>query len=87
MIIGALLVIATLVVLVQNTDDVPFEFLWFDVDLPLGVLLLVAGLIALASGELIGLLWRRRRRRVRTMRRELDELRRRESAGRAGAGS
>lgn len=85
MIVGTLLVVAMLVVLVQNTDDVPFEFLWFDVDLPLGVLLLVAGLITLAAGELIGVLWRRRRRRVRTMRQELDDLRRRQAGDRAGS--
>lgn len=85
MIVGTLLVVAMLVVLVQNTDDVPFEFLWFDVDLSLGVLLLVAGLITLAAGELIGVLWRRRRRRVRTMRQELDDLRRRQAGDRAGS--
>ncbi|HSL58165.1 MAG TPA: LapA family protein [Acidimicrobiales bacterium] len=76
MIVGALLVLATVIVLVQNTDAVPFEFLWFEVEVPLGVLLLIAGLVTFAAGELIGVLWRRRRRRVRTMQRELDSLRR-----------
>lgn len=74
-------VLATLlvVVLAQNTDTVPFEFVTLDAEPSLSILLLAtavaSSLITLAAAGV----WRRRRRRTRTEREELDRLRRRQT--------
>lgn len=64
---------AFLVVVVQNTHDVVFEFLWFDTTISLSLALAITFGTALVLGEVIGFVWRRRRR---TRRRERDELKR-----------
>jgi len=64
---------ALLVVIIQNTHDVAFEFLWFDVQTPLSLVLAITFGVALVVGEVVGFVWRRRRR---TRMRERDELRR-----------
>lgn len=61
------------VVALQNTQDVDFSFLWFDVSAPLILILAITFGAALVVGEVIGFVWRRRRR---TRLRERDELRR-----------
>lgn len=71
-----ILAVLLIIVLAQNTGAVPFEFLWFEVEAPLFVLLLVAAAGAAALTELLGGLWRRRRRTQRTEREELQRLRR-----------
>lgn len=78
--VGLLLAITALVVvIIQNTHDVAFEFLWFDVETPLSLVLAITFGVALVMGEVIGFVWRRRRR---TRLREREELRRlRERAG------
>jgi uncharacterized integral membrane protein len=45
---------AVLVVVGQNVERVPFEFLWWEADVPLAVLLLATALAALVLGELVG---------------------------------
>lgn len=71
----ALLVAISLFVLVivQNSQDVEFEFLWFDVAMPLSLILAITFGVALVVGEVTGFVWRRRRR---TRLREREELRR-----------
>lgn len=64
------------VVAFQNTQDVEFDFLWFDVAVPLIVLLAITAGIAVVATETIGFVWRHRRRRVRRDRDELKRLRR-----------
>lgn len=66
--------IALLVIVAfQNTQDVEFTFLWFDASTPLSLILVITFGIALVIGEVIGFVWRHRRR---TRLRERDELRR-----------
>ena len=60
----------------QNTQDVEFNFLWFDVAIPLIVILAITAGIAVVATETIGFVWRHRRRRARRERDELKRLRR-----------
>ena len=43
--VGALLALLMLVFVLQNSDDVPMEFLWMDTEVPLGAGLLLAAVI------------------------------------------
>lgn len=63
----------SIIVVIQNTHDVEFEFLWFDVAIPLSLILAITFGVALVLGEITGFVWRRRRR---TRLREREELRR-----------
>jgi uncharacterized integral membrane protein len=65
----ALLLVAALVLIIvgQNIDDVPFEFLWWEAQVSLAVLLLATAFVAVLASEAVGLVWRRRRRRVREL--------------------
>lgn len=71
------LAIAAVFLLAQNTEEVPFEFLWFDADVPLYVLFLVTALGASLATLLAAAVWRWRRRRGRTEHEELQRLRQR----------
>jgi uncharacterized integral membrane protein len=64
-----------LILAVQNTAPVTLEFLAWEVELPLFALLLGAGLLGVLLDELIGLVWRRQRRKRMEERAELDRLR------------
>lgn len=70
----ALIVAVALLIaaIIQNTSDVGFELFWFDVEAPLVVLLLGAGLFAVLVDEIVGLVWRRRRRELRRLRDQVD---------------
>lgn len=77
-VIALLVVGAAVVVLVaQNSHPVDASFLWFDGRPRLSVLLLAAIVGTAIVTELVGVIWRHRRRRARSMRTELEELRRR----------
>lgn len=78
------LVVAVFIVAVQNTESVRFEFLWWDLDVPLFALIVGGGIVAVVIDELIGLAWRRNRRRRLSERRELETLRRRDRERTAG---
>lgn len=67
--------IALIVVIVQNSHDVEFEFLWLDVTTPLVVVILVACAFSIVVDELVGFVWRRRRRIRIKERQELERLR------------
>jgi|GEM_PF-2769544 len=61
-----LLVGVALVALVaQNTEEVRFEFLAWDAEVPLVVLLLAVALATLLLDHVVGWIWRRRRRHLR----------------------
>jgi uncharacterized integral membrane protein len=77
----AVIVSMALLVLIafQNTQDVGFDFLWFDVAIPLIAILAITAGIAVVATETIGFIWRHRRRRVRRDRDELKRLRRQQS--------
>lgn len=65
-----------IIVLAQNTEAVPFSFLFWETNPPLFVLLLGTIAAAAASTLVVAEIWRRRRRRTRTEREELERLRR-----------
>ena len=72
--VGLVLAVALFVIItLQNMQDVEFSFLWFDAATPLSLILAITFAVALVIGEVIGFVWRRRRR---TRLRERDELRR-----------
>lgn len=66
---------AIVAVVVQNTHDVEFEFLWFDIETALLTIILVTALIAALATETVAAFWRSRRRKVLTEREELKRLR------------
>jgi uncharacterized integral membrane protein len=67
------------VVAFQNTQDVEFDFLWFDVAIPLILILAITAGLAVVATETVGFVWRHRRRRHRRERDELQRLRREQS--------
>ncbi len=64
-----------LILAVQNTAPVILEFLAWEVELPLFALIIGAGLLGVVLDELIGLVWRRQRRKRMAERAELARLR------------
>lgn len=61
-VIGAILAVALAVFVFQNSHEVPVEVFFWDFSGPLWLVLLVTILVALVMIELIGTLWRARRR-------------------------
>ena len=62
--VAAVLVVAALIFfVVQNGDDVDFEWLVFDMTGPLWVVIVVAAVAGAVLSEVLGFLRRRRRRR------------------------
>jgi uncharacterized integral membrane protein len=59
----------------QNQEAVPLEWLWVSTEVPLFVIVLVTALIAILADELVGLVWRARRRRRLAEKEELKRLR------------
>jgi uncharacterized integral membrane protein len=72
---GAIVLVAAalliVVVVAQNGERVEFEFLWWDATVPLGLLLLIAAVVTLVTDQVVGMVWRHRRRRVRAMTSEM----------------
>lgn len=68
-------IVLLVVFAVQNTETVPVEFLWFNGDYPLSIVILVtavaAGILSVVSAAII----RRRRRRRALEKHELRQLR------------
>ena len=73
---GVTAAILLIVLIVQNTERAAVEFLGFDWSTPLVAVILVSLLIGIILDEVVGVLFRRRRRRVKQEREELDRLRR-----------
>lgn len=73
----ALVVVAAafVIVAIQNANDVEFEFLWLEVSTPLILIVAITIATTLIVDEVVGLLWRRRRRTRLRERAELRELR------------
>ena len=59
----------------QNTQQVTLEFLSFEIDTPLIVVVLAAVLVGVVLDEIVGWVYRARRRRTLTDREELKHLR------------
>lgn len=70
-----LLGLILLIFAVQNTDDVSVSFLGWDFTFPLFGIAIGAALVAVVLDELIGVIWRRRRRAQLAERAELENLR------------
>lgn len=70
-----LLLVAFIVVVLQNAQNVDFDFLWITVTTPLSLIIAITTAASLAVGELIGFVWRRRRRSDLQRREELRQLR------------
>jgi len=74
--VGILVAAVLLLVLaVQNTQTVTLSFLGFDIDMPLFAVVVGAAIFAIVLDELVGLVWRARRRRRLSERAELQRLR------------
>lgn len=74
---GGFLLLTTLIVVfaVQNTQDVDLNFLGWNWNLPLVIVILIAALVAVLLDEVLGGLIKRRRLRARRERTELERLR------------
>lgn len=70
-----LIAAAFVIVALQNSHTVEFEFLWLDVSTPLILIIAITIAATLVVDEVVGLLWRRRRRTRLREREELRELR------------
>jgi uncharacterized integral membrane protein len=57
---GVVLALALLAFVVQNTDDVPITFLFWDTSKPLWLLLLITSALAIGASEVFGFVLRRR---------------------------
>jgi len=69
------LAIGLIIVAFQNSQDVEFDFLWIDTTAPLVLILAIAIAAAVVVDEIVGFLWRRRRRSRMRDREELKRLR------------
>jgi len=74
-IFGVLLTVAVIVLAVQNTDTVPVKLYFWETSAPLIIVMVVTGLAAILIDELIGMIIRRRKRKVLAEREELKRLR------------
>ncbi len=72
---GAVLTIAIIILAGQNTESVEFEFLTWNITAPLAAVILATAFVAVVIDELIGVIWRFRRRRQLREKAELKELR------------
>jgi uncharacterized integral membrane protein len=59
---AAVLALALLDFVLQNTDDVRVHFLFFSTDKPLWLLLLITSALAIGAAEVFAMAMRRRRR-------------------------
>lgn len=72
---GSILTVAVIILAAQNTESVDFEFLTWDITAPLAAVILATAFVAVVIDELIGVIWRFRRRRQLREKAELRELR------------
>ncbi len=70
--VGLILVV---VFAVQNTELVRVEFLWLDAEFPLSIIILLTAGISVLLGQLLGVVYRKRRRQRRAEKAELQQLR------------
>jgi uncharacterized integral membrane protein len=63
MVLSGVLGIGLIAFIVQNTDDVSFDWLFWTFTAPLWLMLLITALVAFVIGQ-FALMWRRHRRRA-----------------------
>ena len=69
------ILIAFVIVIIQNAHNVELDFLWITVSTPLALIIAVAVAASLAVGEIVGFAWRHHRRGDLQRREELKRLR------------
>ncbi|HKZ29828.1 MAG TPA: lipopolysaccharide assembly protein LapA domain-containing protein [Acidimicrobiia bacterium] len=74
-IVGVILTAAIIVLAVQNTDPVQVQLFLWETAAPLIIVMLITALVAILIDEMIGLVIRRRKRKVLGEREELKRLR------------
>ena len=74
-IFGAILTAAIIILAVQNTDSVPVKLFFWETEAPLIIVMLVTALVVILIDEMIGLIIRRRKRKVLAEREELKRFR------------
>ncbi len=74
-IFGAILTVAIIILAVQNTDSVPVKLFFWETEAPLIIVILVTALVVILIDEMIGLIIRRRKRKVLAEREELKRFR------------
>lgn len=74
-IFGATLTAAIIILAVQNTDSVPVKFFFWETEAPLIIVMLVTALVVILIDEMIGLVIRRRKRKMLAEREELKRFR------------
>lgn len=62
MVVAGLIVIGMAIFVAQNTEDITFEFLWFNFTWPLWLVLVIVFVLGALVGQ-AAMWWRRRRRR------------------------
>lgn len=72
---GILLATAIIVFVAQNTAGVDITWIVWDATVALAALVLAAMLLGVVLAVVVGSVWRRRQRRMRTEREELERLR------------
>ena len=75
LVFGVLLAVVMIILAAQNTDDTMISFLGWDFSTPLIAVILAALLVGVVLDEVVGLVYRARRRRTLTDRKELKRLR------------
>lgn len=75
LIVGLILALTVIILAAQNTGTITMSFLGWDFSTPLIVLILGALLVGVVVTELVGLVYRKRRRRTLKERDELKRLR------------
>lgn len=79
-VLGVAVAAAMALFIVQNTASIGFEWLWFDFDARLWLVLLAAFASGLLAGPLLLVGWRRAARREERRRRVVDRFKRRPRA-------
>ena len=75
LVVGVVLAILVIVFSAQNTDTAPIKFLWMEWSSPIFAVILASLLVGIVLDEIVGLLFRSRRRRRLAEREELKRLR------------
>jgi uncharacterized integral membrane protein len=74
LVFGVLLAVVMIILAAQNTGNTTIKFLSWDFSTPLISVILAVLLVGVVLDELVGLIYRARRRRILTDRKELERL-------------
>ncbi len=75
LVVSVLIGLSLVLLVWQNQTPVPLQFLGFEAEVPLFVIVLVTAIVAILLDEVVGLVWRRRRARRLRDKEELARLR------------